>query len=119
MLARRVFADGRTRAYAWGSAVARDDLAAATERLIAMSGQFEQRRLARPAYQLDVLDAFIGDEQLQRRRERGDAWRALAAARRHHDEVDRGRRRRGRAASSRCASSSNTQRGSSTERRTR
>ena len=48
VLARRVFADGRTRAYAWGRAVAREDLAAAAERLIAMSGQFEQRRLGRP-----------------------------------------------------------------------
>ncbi len=67
-LARRVFADGRTRAYAWGRAVPREDLAAAAERLIAMSGQFEQRRLARPAYQLDVLDAFCGEEQLRRRR---------------------------------------------------
>ena len=47
VLARRVFADGRTRAYAWGRAVAREDLAAAAERLIAMSGQFEQRRLGR------------------------------------------------------------------------
>ena len=60
VLARRVFGDGRTRAYAWGRAIAREDLAAATERLIAMSGQFEQRRLARPSYQLDVLDAFVG-----------------------------------------------------------
>ena len=75
VLARRVFADGRTRAYAWGRAVAREDLAAATERLIAMSGQFEQRRLARPAYQLDVLDAFFGAEQLERRREAAAAWR--------------------------------------------
>ncbi len=48
VLARRVFGDGRTRAYAWGRAIAREDLAAASERLIAMSGQFEQRRLARP-----------------------------------------------------------------------
>ena len=48
VLARRVFADGRTRAYAWGRSAAREDLAAAAERLIAMSGQFEQRRLARP-----------------------------------------------------------------------
>ncbi|MBA3348383.1 MAG: AAA family ATPase, partial [Actinobacteria bacterium] len=68
VLARRVFGDGRTRAYAWGRAVAREDLAAATERLIAMSGQFEQRRLARPSYQLDVLDAYCGEEQLRRRR---------------------------------------------------
>ena len=62
-LARRVFADGRTRAYAWGRAVARDDLAAAAERLVAMSGQFEQRRLARASYRLDVLDAYCGDER--------------------------------------------------------
>ncbi len=89
VLARRVFADGRTRAYAWGRAIAREDLAAATERLIGMSGQFEQRRLARPAYQLDVLDAFVGDEQAARRRETREAWRALTAARRRNDEVTR------------------------------
>jgi DNA repair protein RecN (Recombination protein N) len=90
VLARRVFADGRTRAYAWGRAVAREDLAAAAERLIAMSGQFEQRRLAKPSYQLDVLDSFCGEEQLARRREARRAWRELAAARKHHDELRRG-----------------------------
>ncbi|MHB1242889.1 MAG: DNA repair protein RecN, partial [Gaiellaceae bacterium] len=89
VLARRVFADGRTRAYAWGRAVAREDLAAAAERLIAMSGQFEQRRLAKPAYQLDVLDAFCGEEQLRRRREARLAWRELGAARKRHAELTR------------------------------
>jgi DNA repair protein RecN (Recombination protein N) len=89
VLARRVFADGRTRAYAWGRAVAREDVAAAAERLIAMSGQFEQRRLARPSYQLDVLDAFCGAEQGRRRRESASVWRELAAARRRHDELAR------------------------------
>lgn len=89
VLARRVFGDGRTRAYAWGRAVAREDLAAAAERLIAMSGQFEQRRLARPAYQIDVLDAFCGPEQEERRREARVAWRDLAAARRRHDGLSR------------------------------
>ena len=89
VLARRVFADGRTRAYAWGRAVAREDLAAAAERLIAMSGQFEQRRLSRPSYQLDVLDAFCGEEQLRRRREARLAWRELAAARKRHDALTR------------------------------
>jgi DNA repair protein RecN (Recombination protein N) len=87
VLARRVFADGRTRAYAWGRAAAREDLAAAGERLIAMSGQFEQRRLARPAYQLEVLDRFVGDEQLVRRRDLRAAWRALQDARRRHDSL--------------------------------
>ena len=87
VLARRVFADGRTRAYAWGRSAAREDLAAAAERLIAMSGQFEQRRLARPSYQLDVLDAFAGEKQLRLRAELRSAWRELAAARRRHEEL--------------------------------
>jgi DNA repair protein RecN (Recombination protein N) len=87
VLARRVFSDGRTRAYAWGRAAARDDVAAAAERLLAMSGQFEQRRLARASYQLDVLDAFSGDGQLRRRGEARRAWRELQAARRRHDEL--------------------------------
>jgi DNA repair protein RecN (Recombination protein N) len=90
VLARRVFADGRTRAYAWGRGAAREDLAAAGERLIAMSGQFEQRRLARRSYQLDVLDAFVGEEQAQRRQELRIAWRELGAARRRHDELEQG-----------------------------
>ena len=87
VLARRVFADGRTRAYAWGRAAARDDVAAVAERLIAMSGQFEQRRLSRPSYQLDLLDGFCGDEQLRRRAELRVAWRELLAARRRHEEL--------------------------------
>jgi DNA repair protein RecN (Recombination protein N) len=87
VLARRVFADGRTRAYAWGRAAAREDLAALGERLIAMSGQFEQRRLARPSYQLDVIDGFIGDEQLRRRGDARVAWQELTAARKRHDEL--------------------------------
>ena len=90
VLARRVFADGRTRAYAWGRGAAREDLAAAGERLIAMSGQFEQRRLARPAYQLDVLDSFCGEEQRHRRAESRLAWRELTAARRRYEEIEAG-----------------------------
>ena len=90
VLARRVFGDGRTRAYAWGRAAPRDDVAAAAERVIAMSGQFEQRRLARASYQLDVLDAFCGDEQLRRRAAARVAWRELQAVRRRHDELQGG-----------------------------
>ncbi len=90
VLARRVFSDGRTRAYAWGRSAAREDLAAAGERLLAMSGQFEQRRLARPSYQLDLLDAFVGEEQTRRRSELRLAWRELAAARRRHNELEQG-----------------------------
>jgi DNA repair protein RecN (Recombination protein N) len=85
VLARRIFPDGRTRAYAWGRSAAREDVAAVAEALIAMSGQFEQRRLARPAYQRGVLDAFAGLDT----RGAGRAWRELQAARRVHDELTR------------------------------
>ncbi|MFL5954987.1 MAG: DNA repair protein RecN [Gaiellaceae bacterium] len=85
VLARRIFADGRTRAYAWGRSAAREDVAAAAESLIAMSGQFEQRRLAKPAYQRGLLDAFAG---LDVRAARA-AWRDLQAARRTYDELTR------------------------------
>src|SRR5712671_5891315 len=87
LVARRVFADGRTRAYAWGRAAAREDVAGAVERVVAMSGQFEQRRLARPSYQLEVLDRFCGEQQLARRAEARVAWRDLLAARRRYEEL--------------------------------
>jgi DNA repair protein RecN (Recombination protein N) len=85
VLARRIFPDGRTRAYAWGRAAAREDVARAAEHLIAMSGQFEQRRLARPAYQRGVLDAFAQLDAQDAQR----AWRELQAAQRAHDELAR------------------------------
>ncbi|HVU79356.1 MAG TPA: AAA family ATPase, partial [Gaiellaceae bacterium] len=85
VLARRIFADGRTRAYAWGRSAAREDVAAAAEALIAMSGQFEQRRLARPAYQRSVLDTFAGLDT----RAAARAWRDLQAARKAYDELTR------------------------------
>ena len=87
VLARRIFADGRTRAYAWGRSAAREDVAAVAEGLLAMSGQFEQRRLGRPSYQLAVLDSFAetGDTVRAARR----AWRELQAARRTHEELTR------------------------------
>jgi DNA repair protein RecN (Recombination protein N) len=87
VLARRIAGDGRTRAYAWGRSAAREDVATLGERLLAMSGQFEQRRLARPSYQLAVLDAFCGDEQLRRRAQARAAWRELAAARKRYEEL--------------------------------
>jgi DNA repair protein RecN (Recombination protein N) len=54
-----------------------------------MSGQFEQRRLARPAYQLDLLDGFVGEQQLRHRAALRTAWRELRTARRRHDELTR------------------------------
>src|SRR4051794_21510110 len=83
LVARRVFADGRTRAYAWGRSAAREDVADAVEEVVAMSGQFQQRRLARPSYQLELLDRFAGIDREPAR----TAWRELQAARKRHDEL--------------------------------
>ena len=83
VLARRVFADGRTRAYAWGRAAAREDVAAAAEALIAMSGQFEQRRLARPAYRLEALDRYAELATDEAR----TAWKRAQAARKRHEAL--------------------------------
>ncbi len=82
VLGRRVSADGRTRAFAWGRAVPRDEMVGAMERLIAISGQFEQRRLARPRFQLDTLDAHLGPGQRDSRVAGRSAWLALGNARR-------------------------------------
>ena len=79
-VARRVFQDGRSRAYAWGRAVPRAQIAALVERAIAMSGQFEQRRLARASHRLGLLDAFAGPEQRARLAEAAAAWTDLRAA---------------------------------------
>jgi DNA repair protein RecN (Recombination protein N) len=87
VLARRIFADGRTRAYAWGRAAAREDVAAVAEALVAMSGQFESRRLARPSYRLERLDAFADTGETVRAARR--AWRELQAAQRAFEELAR------------------------------
>ena len=92
VVARRIFKDGRTRAYAWGRAAARDDVASAAEQKIAMSGQFQQRRLARPSFQLDVLDAFAETSELRARAR--SAWYELSHARRRHEELVEGAARR-------------------------
>ncbi|MES1246575.1 MAG: AAA family ATPase [Actinomycetota bacterium] len=83
LVARRVFADGRTRAYAWGRSAAREDVADAVEAAVAMSGQFQQRRLARPSHQLELLDRFAGVDREPARA----AWRELQAARKRFDEL--------------------------------
>ena len=90
VVARRIGADGRSRAYAWGRSVAREDVVAATDRLLALSGQFAQRRLSRPSHQLDLLDAFVGPEQAARRLEARSAWRAVQAAERRVVDLEQG-----------------------------
>jgi hypothetical protein len=49
--------------------VAREDLAAARAPDRDVRASSSSGRLARPSYQLDVLDSFVGEEQQRRRRE--------------------------------------------------
>jgi DNA repair protein RecN (Recombination protein N) len=87
VVARRVFEDGRSRAYAWGKVVPRDDVGALVERAVAMSGQFEQRRLARASHRLALLDAFAGSEQWERLAACAAAWRELRRASQEYDRA--------------------------------
>jgi DNA repair protein RecN (Recombination protein N) len=64
VLARRVSAEGRTRAFVEGRSATAGDLQALGGRLVAFFGQHEHRRLTLASAQLDLLDGFCGREQL-------------------------------------------------------
>jgi DNA repair protein RecN (Recombination protein N) len=67
VLARRVSAEGRGRAYINGRSASVADLREAAEGLIAFYGQHEHRRLTLAASQLELLDGACGGEQAERR----------------------------------------------------
>ena len=67
VLARRVWPDGRTRAYVCGRSATIADLRALGARLLAFYGQHEHRKLMLSAAQLDVLDGHCGPGQLKLR----------------------------------------------------
>jgi DNA repair protein RecN (Recombination protein N) len=67
VLARRVSAQGRTRAYVNGRSASAADLRELATPLIAFYGQHEHRRLTLHSTQLDVLDGFCGPDQATRR----------------------------------------------------
>jgi DNA repair protein RecN (Recombination protein N) len=62
VLARRVFADGRTRAYLNGRSATVGDLRELGSRLIAFYGQHEHRKLVLASAQLQMLDEVCGPE---------------------------------------------------------
>jgi DNA repair protein RecN (Recombination protein N) len=68
VLARRVSAEGRSRAYVCGRSATVGDLRELGGELVAFYGQHEHRRLTLASAQLDLLDAFAGAEHLARRR---------------------------------------------------
>jgi DNA repair protein RecN (Recombination protein N) len=64
VLARRVWPDGRTRAYVCGRAATQADLQELGTRLLSFYGQHEHRRLMLSTAQLELLDAYCGADQL-------------------------------------------------------
>jgi DNA repair protein RecN (Recombination protein N) len=64
VLARRVWPDGRTRAYVCGRSATVGDLRELGARLLSFYGQHEHRKLMLSAAQLEVLDAHCGSEHL-------------------------------------------------------
>jgi DNA repair protein RecN (Recombination protein N) len=74
VLARRVSAEGRTRAFVQGRAATAADLQALGGRLVAFFGQHEHRKLTLASAQLDLLDGFGGRDQLALRARLADAY---------------------------------------------
>jgi DNA repair protein RecN (Recombination protein N) len=77
VLARRVSAEGRTRAFVQGRSATAGDLQALGGRLVAFFGQHEHRKLTLASAQLDLLDGFCGREQLALRARLADAHRRV------------------------------------------
>jgi DNA repair protein RecN (Recombination protein N) len=74
VLARRVWPDGRTRAYVCGRAATQADLQELGGRLLSFYGQHEHRKLMLSAAQLEVLDAYCGSGQWTLRAKLRDAY---------------------------------------------
>jgi DNA repair protein RecN (Recombination protein N) len=73
VLARRVSADGRTRAYLNGRTAAVSDLRDVGGRLLAFYGQHEHRKLTLSGAQLQILDSLGGPDHQERLRACGEA----------------------------------------------
>jgi DNA repair protein RecN (Recombination protein N) len=92
VLARRVTAEGRTRAYVQGRSATAADLRELGGRLVSFFGQHEHRRLTVSSAQLDLLDGFCGAEHLALR---GEVAEAHGAVRRLRGELEQLRGRAG------------------------
>jgi len=87
VLARRVWADGRTRAYLGGRAATVGDLREVGGELLAFYGQHEHRRLMLTSAQLEVLDGFCGAGQRTRRGAAAAAYADVRACLRRAEEL--------------------------------
>jgi DNA repair ATPase RecN len=80
ILVREMLPTGKSSARINGRLATSGQLRALGERVLEAVGQHEQQRLLSRAYQLDVLDAFAGDDALARRRAVRDAFDCVAMA---------------------------------------
>src|SRR5262245_36320456 len=87
LLARRVTAAGRTRAFLQGRSVTAAELAAVGARLLAFFGQHEHRRLVLSSAQLAILDAYCGSAHLARRTAFGEVLTRMRALERELAEL--------------------------------
>ena len=87
VLARRVSAEGRSRAYVNGRSATLAVLRAACAAELAFYGQHEHRRLTLASAQLDVLDAFCGPGHAELRAGAGAAHARVRAAERELEEL--------------------------------
>jgi DNA repair protein RecN (Recombination protein N) len=87
VLARRVWPDGRTRAYVCGRAATVADLRELGSRMLSFYGQHEHRKLMLTNAQLDALDTFCGPEQAARRREMAAAHERVRNLEKQSDEL--------------------------------
>ena len=79
VLARRVSAEGRTRAYVQGRSATAGDLRELGGRLLSFFGQHEHRRLTVASVQLELLDSFCGPEHVALRERLGGAHARVRA----------------------------------------
>ncbi|MGI8844845.1 MAG: DNA repair protein RecN [Thermoleophilaceae bacterium] len=87
VLARRVSAEGRSRAYVQGRSATSADLRELGGRLVAFFGQHEHRKLTVASAQMELLDAFCGDGHLELRDRVAGAHERVRARRRELDEL--------------------------------
>ncbi|MEO6859423.1 MAG: DNA repair protein RecN [Solirubrobacteraceae bacterium] len=87
VLARRVWPDGRTRAYVCGRSATLADLQELGGVLLSFYGQHEHRKLMLHTAQLDVLDAFCGPAQAELRDRVRAAYEDVRERRRGLEEL--------------------------------
>jgi DNA repair protein RecN (Recombination protein N) len=87
VLARRVWPDGRTRAYVCGRSATLADLRELASMLLAFYGQHEHRKLMLSSAQLEILDAHCGPAQLAVRAQLAGAYEQVRELERRTEEL--------------------------------